>query len=68
MMRKVLLTAALILTTGTMAYALEPLVGDGYTVKPLEAASSWHSYLCAFVGLVAVCVVCFRNPKRTHLD
>lgn len=34
----------------------------------IEAANSWLTIAYAVVGLVGICVVAFKNARRTHLD
>lgn len=48
--------------------AVTPTVKDGFAPKPLEPSLDWVSLLYALIALIGVCVVGFKNAKRTHLD
>ena len=43
---------------------------DGYTPAVNQEAMpvNWYAVIYAVVFVIAVCVVCFKNSKRTHLD
>ena len=44
------------------------LAGDGYQVPDIQLSGVWKPALVAAVAVVAICVVAFKNAKRTHLD
>ena len=42
--------------------------GDGYEPPGVEKPNYWWSILVAAVALAGICVIGFKNAKRTHLD
>jgi len=63
-MKRIPLTALGVLVTATGAGA----AGDGFTADILESSVDWFAILYALVALAGICVVGFKNSKRTHLD
>ena len=41
---------------------------DGYEPAPIEMIANWMAILYSVVFVAAICVVTFKNAKRTHLD
>jgi len=43
-------------------------VGDGYQAPPTETKVPLLAIIYVLVALAGICVVAFRDAKRTHLD
>lgn len=51
--------------------AAEPaaaLAADGYQAPAIERSGIWKPVLVIVVAVAAICVLAFKNAKRTHLD
>ena len=48
--------------------AAAAFAGDGYQVPDIQKPAMWKPALVAVVALAAICVVAFKNARRTHLD
>jgi len=58
------IAAGLLLTPAWLRAA-----GDGYMLVTTEGPGTpWIAIGCALVGLAGICVIGFKNTKRTHLD
>ncbi len=44
------------------------LAGDGFQPPTDENSTDWIALAVAAVAAIAVCVLAFKNAKRTHLD
>ncbi|HUU60043.1 MAG TPA: hypothetical protein VMZ50_10900, partial [Phycisphaerae bacterium] len=62
-MKRILLTALGVLVAATGAAAAPN--GDGFTADILESSIDWFAILYALVALAGICVVGFKNSKRT---
>ena len=60
----------LLLTLTAVMPAAVALAGraDGYEAPEIEAKPPWVAILYVFIALAGICVVGFKNAKRTHLD
>jgi hypothetical protein len=50
------------------AHAQENMLPDGFTVQPIEAKPAWICIGISALALAGVCVVAFKNARRSHLD
>ena len=50
------------------ARASSALADDGFETPQMEQPGTWKVVAVLLVALAAVCVVAFKNAKRTHLD
>ena len=41
---------------------------DGHAAKSIDPATDLFAILYALAALAGICVVAFKNAKRTHLD
>ena len=56
-------TAFVIAAVGAAAWA-----EDGFEPPEIESTTHWYAIVAAVVALLAICVLAFKNSKRTHLD
>lgn len=42
--------------------------GDGFKPPEIKRGDYLYAVLVAVAALAGICVVAFKNPKRTHLD
>ena len=59
-----LFLACLILLVMTCAAS----AGDGFKPPEIKKADYWYALAVAAAALAGICVVAFKNSKRTHLD
>lgn len=48
--------------------AIAAAADDAFKATPREPSHDWIAVLYALVALAGICVVAFKNSKRTHLD
>ena len=58
-----LLTGLILLVATCAAWA-----GDGFEPPEIKKADNWYVLAIAAVALAGICVVAFKNSKKTHLD
>jgi len=51
-----------------LAPGLAALADDGFSPPEPRSARLWQAYVAAIVAVLAICVLGFKNAKRTHLD
>jgi len=51
-----------------MAMRAAAWAGDGFEPPDIQKARNWYAIVAAVVAALAVCVIAFKNSKRTHLD
>ncbi|MCK4625541.1 MAG: hypothetical protein KAV00_09550 [Phycisphaerae bacterium] len=59
-----LFLACLILLAATCAAS----AGDGFEPPEIKKGDYWYALAVAAAAVAGICVVAFKNPKRTHLD
>jgi len=60
---RLLWTAFVIVAVGAAAWA-----EDGFKPPEITSTTHWYAIVAAVVALLAICVLGFKNSKRTHLD
>ncbi len=61
-----LLSVLLLITTTASDFALA--LSDGYESPELKDEAPWTAILYLVVALAGICIVAFKNSRRTHLD
>jgi hypothetical protein len=64
-MKKILMAAPVLLAALRPAWAAD---GEGVTPPTIESSTPWMAILYSLVAAVAICVLGFKNSRRTHLD
>jgi hypothetical protein len=65
MMARMISAVVALASQASLAFAAS---SDGYQAAAVEPQTPWWAYLYAVVALAGICVVGFKNAKRTHLD
>jgi hypothetical protein len=58
------LTGLILLAATCAAWA----TGDGFEPPKFEKGDYWYALTIALVALAGICVVAFKNSKKTYLD
>jgi len=73
-LRRYARTCAILILVGVLVFGGSTALGKSKSDKTsneppkIEAAQPWMAVVYSVVALAGICVVAFKNPKRTHSD